>query len=155
MKLHDQIVTIERASTPSRAIDGDVIELLGLAPQGFKRAGGPQPALWNDSTGAARVPLWSAPNLTKSMDDAAMLMSPGWRIRSLSDAHGQTRHRAVLERGEGLETARVVGYGCNRATALLAAALRGKAFDRGSQMPKSQEFVADPAHVARPAMVQS
>lgn len=150
MKLHDQIIAIERATTPNRSLDGDVIELLGLQPDGLKRCARSQPELFRDDEPGTHAKTWLAPCLTRSMDAAAEILSPGWRIASLSDATETVRHRAILERDTGtLKHFKVVGYGCNRATALLAAALRGKAHDRGSPMPRSSEFVEDSGRTLR------
>lgn len=140
MKLHDTIARVERASAPSRAIDGDVVELFGMQPNGFKRAGGPQPDLFRDSTGAARVPTWLAPKLMSSMDEAAMMIPRGWSITSLSDESNLTRCRVILASKSGQKA---VGYACNRAAAILAGALRAIASDRGSAEPSSQYFAAD------------
>lgn len=156
MLLHNHIEALERASAPNRALDGDTIDILALAPQGFKRAGGSQPDLWRDSTGTARVPTWLAPKVTACMDDAAMMIPPGWRIRSMADANGQIRCRVILEK---IDTKlvrsdlppSVVGYGCNRAIAILAAAMRAKAYERGSPMSPSHEFAAE-QHALETAM---
>ncbi|MFL5900940.1 MAG: hypothetical protein ACJ75S_07040 [Solirubrobacterales bacterium] len=140
MRLHDQIVAVERATNSNRSIDGDVVELLNLQPQGFKRAAGSQPELFRDSTGAARIQTWLAPKLMNSVDDALGLLTPGWRLESLSDAGPGHRARCILERDDG---SKVVGYGCNRSAAALAAVLRSKAHDRGSPMPRSSEHAAE------------
>jgi hypothetical protein len=144
MKLHDQIVAVERATNSNRAIDGDVVELLNLQPQGFARAGGSQPELFRDKTGAARIQTWLSPKLMSSVDDALAILTPGWRLESLSDAAPTHRARCILSRDEGtIDHAKVVGYGCNRAAAALAAVLRSKAHDRGSPMPRSTEHMAE------------
>jgi hypothetical protein len=153
------IQRVERATSKSTVINGDVIEMFGLQPPGMKRNGGPQHDLFRDSTGAARQQVWIAPALTESVDAASKLMSRDWRIRSLSDATETTRARCILEKpstavktlgGTIMET--VVGYGCNRATALLAATLRAKAHDRASPMPPSAEFAQESEAVVSPEM---
>jgi hypothetical protein len=136
MQLHDQIVTVEQATGPNRRIDGDVVDLLNLQPQGFNRAGGCQPELFRDKTGAARIPTWLAPRLSSSVDDALALMTPGWRLESLADSNGH-RARCILANREG---DKVVGYGADRCLAALAGVLRSKAHDRGSPMPRSLEY---------------
>lgn len=151
MKLHDQIVAVERATTQNRQIDGDVIELLNLQPHGFARAGGSQPELFRDKTGAARIQTWLAPKLMSSVDAALEILTPGWRLDSLSDKSRTHRARCILARDEGsTQHAKVVGYGCNRAAATLAAVLRSKAHDRGSPMPPSMEFTTEVEQVVRP-----
>jgi hypothetical protein len=140
MRLHDQIVAVERATNSNRAIDGDVVELLNLQPQGFIRAGGSQPELFRDKTGAARIQTWLSPRLMSSVDDALAIMTPGWRLESLSDAAPTHRARCILCHADATK---VVGYGCNRAAAALSAVLRSKAHDRGSPMPKSSEYSAE------------
>ena len=116
MKLHDHIVALERATEPSNALNEATTDLLGLPP---------------------------GPRMTESMDTAAAQIPPGWRIRDLADATETTRTRVILEKPETAVNRlanTVVGYGCNRATALLAAALRAKACDQGSPMPPSADF---------------
>lgn len=156
MQLHNLIQRVERATSKNTAINGDVIELFGLQPPGMKRAGGPQHDLFRDSTGAAKQQVWIAPPLTESVDAAAKLMSREWRLRSLSDATETTRARCILEKPStavelqgGMVMETVIGYGANRAIAMLAAALRSKAHDRASPMPPSEEFKHESAAVVR------
>lgn len=149
MQLHNLIKAVETANTPNTRIDGDVVELLNLQPQGFARAGGCQPELFRDKTGAARVQTWLAPTYMRSLDAALTMLPPGWRIRSLTDKHGTVRDRVILEKPGGVDKGMmptVVGYGCSRAAAMLAACLRAKATDRGSPVPKSSEFETDENH---------
>lgn len=151
MRLHDQIVAVEQATTPNRRIDGDVAELLNLQPEGLRRAGGSQPELFKDGQPGVRARTWLAPKLSSSTDAALDLMTPGWRLESLSDKGPGHRARCILARDEGkIEHARVVGYGCNRAAAALAAVLRSKAHDRGSPAPRSTEHAIESAEVIRP-----
>lgn len=125
MKLHDKIVAVEQATGPSRQIDCDVIELLDLD---------------------CKIP----PALTQSVDDALSTMPLGWRLNSLSDRNDTHRDRCVLVKPGYGEHARVVGYGCNRASATLAAILRAKAYDRGSPAPASTEYQLERLRVIQP-----
>jgi hypothetical protein len=153
MDLHNQIVAVERATTANRSIDGDVAELLNLQPQGLLRRTRAQPELFSDTAPGARARTWLAPKLTISVDAALDMMSREWRLDSLSDASNTHRARCILERnsGDSLERYKVVGYGCNRATAALAAVLRSKAYDRGSPMPRSNEFYSNLETAVQPA----
>lgn len=75
------LARVEGAEGPSRRLDGDLAEALGLVPEWCAERSHRQPDLWRGSGAGIRVETWLAPHFTASVDAILALIErklPGW-----------------------------------------------------------------------------